>query len=333
MRGLKRAILRPGVLGLVLLGPVALSLGLGPGPRAAAVERTIVVGTAPVAGVYFPAGGALCNLVNRERARHGLRCLVESTRGSSDNLDRLRRGEIDFALIQSDWQYLAVENGHGPEGEPFDELRAVFSLHGQPVTVVAHPEAGITRLTDLKGRRVNLGPPGSGIRAVGEMLIGALGWRRRDFAALPELGVDEQVAALCAGRIDAFILPVSHPNGAIAAATESCGAVLIDVTGAAVDRLTAEWPFYAPVEIPGGLYRGNSEPVRSYGARATLVTTVSAPADAVYEVVRATFENLDALTRQHAALAGLAAKQMVEAGNTAAFHEGALRYYRERGWK
>ena len=299
----------------------------------AAAGRLIVIATAPVAGVTFAAGGALCNLVNRERARHGLRCLVESTGGSADNLDRLRRGEVDFALVQSDWQYLAVREGTGPDGTPFEDLRAIFSLHAQAVTVVANPQAGIERIEDLKGRRVNLGPAGSGIRKVGEALIGALGWRRGDFETRSELGVDAQVEALCNDRIDAFILPVSHPNGAVAAATGACGAVFVEVSGPAVERLIAEWPFYAPARIPARVYGGGAEAVPTYGTRATLVTTGSVPADVVYEVVKAALARLEELTAQHAALAGLDARQMIAAGNSAPFHEGALRYYRERGWK
>ena len=311
---------------------VAALLCLAAAPAASA-ERIIVIGTAPVAGVTFAAGGALCNLLNRDRARHGLRCLVESTAGSADNLDRLRRGEIDFALVQSDWQYLAVRSGTGPGAGPFEDLRALFSLHPQAVAVVVNPQGGIERLEDLKGRRVSLGPAGSGIRAVGEALIGALRWRPGDFDALAELSVDEQVDALCNGRIDAFVLPVSHPNGAIAAATGSCGAILVEVAGQAADRLVAEWPFYAPALIAGGTYRGNAEAVMSYGTRATLVSSKEVPEEIVYELVKAALGNLEALTAQHAALAGLDAQQMIHAANTAEFHEGALRYYRERGWK
>lgn len=317
-----------------LLALVLAALIAGAGAAGArAAERTLVIGTAPVAGVYYAAGGALCNLISRERARHGLRCLVESTGGSADNLERLRRGEIDFALVQSDWQYVAVREGQGPDGAPFEALRAVFSLHGQPVTVVAGAESGIDRLEDLRGRRISLGPAGSAIRAAGEALIGGLGWRRDDFEEIVDLSVDGQVEALCAGRIDAFVLPVSHPNGAVASAIASCGAALVEVAGPPVKRLTGDWPFYVSVTIPGGLYRGIDKPVQSYGARATLVTTAATPDDVVYEVVKATFENLEDLGRQHAALEGLVPERMVEAGNSARFHEGALRYYRERGWK
>ncbi len=303
------------------------------GAQGASGERIIVIGTGPVAGATYAAGGALCNLVNRERARHGLRCLVESTGGSAGNLERLRRGEIDFALVQSDWQYVAVHSGFGAEREPFTDLRALFSLHAQPVTVVANPQAAIERLDDLKGRRVNLGPAGSGIRAAGEALIGALGWRRGDFEALTEQSVDAQVEALCNGRIDAFVLPASHPNGPVAVATGSCGATLVEVTGPAIKRLLAESPFYAPAAIPGGTYRGTARDVRSYGTRATLVTRAALPDDVVYQVVKPVFAHLEQLRAQHAALAGLSAEDMVELANTAAFHAGALRYYREQGWK
>lgn len=328
MRTPERARLRRAVAAAAVALAVSTLAG-----RGEAGERTIVIATAPVAGSYYPAGGALCTLVNATRPRHGLRCLVEGTAGSTDNLDRLRRGEVDFALIQSDWQYLAVRSGHGADRKPFADLRAVFSLHAQPVTLVVHPEAGIAALEDLKGRRVNLGTQGSGVRAVAEALIGALGWGRDDFEEIADLGIDEQVEALCGGRIDAFILPLSHPNGSIAKATDSCDARLVDVAGPAVDRLIADWPFYAPATIPGGLYRGHDRPVKSYGTRATLVTLESVPEEVVYELVRATFDRLDELTRQHAALADLRAEDMVAVGNTADFHAGALRYHREAGWK
>ncbi len=320
---------------LGLLAVVALANLCGPmaAVRAETAERIIVIGSAPAAGVSFAVGGALCSLVNRDRARHGLRCLVEGTRGSADNLERLRRGEIDFALVQSDWQYLAARSGIGPQPQPFEDLRALLSLHAQAVTVVANPQAGIERLEDIKGRRINLGPAGSGIRAVAEALIGALGWRARDFETLADLGVDAQVEALCNGRIDAFVLPVSHPNGAVAEATGSCGAILVEVAGSAIERLIAAWPFYAPARIPAGTYRGNAEDVRTYGTRATLVTTAALPEDAVYEFVKSVFGKLDQLPAEHAALAGLDTAQMLGAVNTATFHAGALRYYRERGWK
>ncbi len=297
------------------------------------VERHLVLGTAPVAGLYYPAGGALCRLVNAERQRHGLRCLVEATSGAEENLRRLRAGDLDFALVQSDWQYHAYRSGLAAEGGgPFTDLRAILSLHAMPFTLLVTAEGGIDRLADLKGKRLNLGPVGSPWRAAGEFLIAALGWDPGDFAELADLGIEEQAEGLCAGRVDALLLPVSHPSALVARAAEGCGARLVAIDGKAVERLLAEWDFYAPAVIPGALYPNNSEPVPSFGLRATLVTRAATPDAAVYEVVKAVFDRLDALKSQHAAFTGLEAGAMIAAGNTAPLHEGARRYYRERGW-
>lgn len=295
-----------------------------------APPRLIVIGTAPVAGVYFPAGGAICNLVNRVRAENGLRCLVESTGGSADNLRKLRSGEIDFALVQSDWQYLAV---HGNDDAPFDDLRSVFALHGQAMTVLVHPDSGIKDVEGLPGHRIALGPEGSGLRMMAEALLAAFDWRPDDFQEIVALDVNEMVSALCDGRVDAALLPVSHPNGAVALAAAQCGATPIPVTGRPIDNLLAEWPFYTTVVIPAGLYRGMDKPVTTYGPRATLVTRADLPEQVVYDVVRDVMAHLDDLAAQHPALAGLDARAMVDGGNSAELHPGALRYYREQGWK
>jgi len=297
---------------------------------AATPPRVIVIGTAPVAGVYFPAGGAICNLVNRARRENGLRCLVESTGGSADNLRRLRSGEIDFALVQSDWQYLAV---HGNDDAPFDALRSVFALHGQAMTVLVHPDSGISEIENLPGHRIALGPEGSGLRMMAEALLVAFDWRAGDFEEMLALDVDDMVTALCDGRVDAVLLPVSHPNGAVALAAALCGARPIPVVGRPVEALLANWPFYSRVEIPGGLYRGVDAAVTTYGPRATLVSRADLPDAVVYDVVRAVMGHLDDLAAQHPALAGLDARTMVDGGNSAEIHPGALRYYREQGWK
>lgn len=314
------------------LARLLLVLAVASGARAA--ERTVVIATAPVAGVYYPAGGALCRVVNAGQAQHGLRCLVESTGGSKDNLRRLRAGEVDFALVQSDWQYYAGQGGEAAvEGDSGRALRAVASLHAQPFTLLVGPESGIGSVEDLAGKRVNLGPNGSVQRVAGEALIEALGWSKPDFAAITGLDAQQQVDALCAGQIDAFLISISHPNSLISAATERCRARLIPIQGEAVDVLLATWPFYAKAEIAGGLYRANPDPVPTFGLRATLVTSRETPDDTVYWIARSLFEQLDTVRRQHPALAQLSPRDMLSHGNTLALHGGALRYYRERGWK
>jgi hypothetical protein len=315
---------------------LVLFSGLAAAGGARGAEQIIVVGTAPVAGVYYPAGGALCRLVNQARQDHGLRCLVESTAGSEDNLRRLRAGELDFALLQSDWQYYAGQAAAGAEakeGETGVALRAVLSLHAQPFTLLASPESDIAKLEDLKGKRINLGPAGSVQRAAGEVLVEALGWEKTDFAEIAQMAAGEQVEALCGGRIDAFLMPISHPNGLIGAATDRCRARLVPVEGRAVDLLLATWPFYSRAVISGGTYQANPGSVRTFGLRATLVTSQKMPDETVYRIVKSLFEQIDSFRAQHPALAQLEPSGMVSQGNSLALHEGALRYYRERGWK
>jgi TRAP transporter TAXI family solute receptor len=309
------------------------ALALCAGAAADNLRRTLFLGTAPVVGVYFPVGGAICSMVNMNRAQNGLRCAVESTQGSLANLAALRAGWDDLVIVQSDWQYFAVK-GLGPfkADGPFTSLRALFSLHGEPLTLVTRKNAGIARLADLKGKKVNVGPKGSGQRVLADLLIHAEGWSDADFARLGEIDPNLQFKALCAGEVDALLMPMSHPNGAVAEMAASCGAQLVSLDGPAVDTLLADTPYLARDEVPGGTYAGNPNDVATFGPRATLLTTTALPAEVAYQVVKAVFENFDRFRAMHPALRNLATAEAVGPGNTAPFHEGALRYYRERHW-
>jgi TRAP transporter TAXI family solute receptor len=296
-------------------------------------SRTLYMGTAPVVGVYFPAGGAVCAMVNDHRAETGLRCVVESTEGSVGNLQALRRGEEDLAIVQSDWQYVAVK-GLGPfkAGGPFDGLRALFTVHGEPLTLVVRRDAGIGSLADLRGKRVNVGAKGTGQRVLADLLFRALGWKETDLASLAEIDANLQTKALCDRQIDAFLMPISHPNGAVEEAAQRCGALLIPLNGPAIDKLLTETPYLAKDEIPAGSYSGNPNSIATFGPRATLVTTNSLPETVAYQIVKAVFQDLDRFRAMHPAFHSLTPAEMVGPGNTAPLHDGALRYYRERGW-
>jgi TRAP transporter TAXI family solute receptor len=292
-----------------------------------AEEQPLVIGTGPVAGNYFPAGGAICSVFNKVNATGGPRCLVQTTAGSQDNLNRLRTGEIEFALVQSDWQYLALHGGYGAGSTTIPELRAVFSLHAQAITVVAHPDAQIAVLEDLKGHKINLGPSGSAMRAMAEGLLGTLGWSRDDFEQITESRVDQAAAGLCAGQFDAFILPASHPDAVVAAAANLCGAKLVGLPKEVINRMSADWPFYAPVKISAGSYHGQSEAIESYGVRATLLTLAGVPEARVFALTSAVFANLDAMARQLPVLDSLTPEEMIHSGLVAEVHEGAWRYF------
>jgi uncharacterized protein len=309
-----------------ILGALTISLAA----EAQEPVRPLLIGTGPVVGIYFPAGGAICNMVNR--AAGGPACAVVSSEGSAANLDALKAGAIDLAIVQSDWQYQAAKADVADAGGAMG-LRAVFSLHGEPVTIVARADAGIVGVEDLKGKRVNLGIPGSPGRASAEALLAALGWGLKDLGAVAELTPDHQPSALCSGAIDAYILPTAHPSGAVAEATQGCGARLIPITGEPAERLVADNPFYAFTTIPGGTYSGNPDPVPSLGLKATVVTRADIDPKVIYGLVKAVFDDFPAFAAQHPVFAGLEPKAMAHDGNTAPLHEGALRYFMERGWQ
>ena len=295
-------------------------------------EEFITIGTGGVTGVYYPTGGAICRLVNKGRRDHGVRCSVESTGGSVYNINTIREGELEFGVAQSDWQYHAY-NGSSrfEEAGPFEGLRAVFSVHPEPFTVVARADSGITNFEDLKGKRVNIGNPGSGQRGTMEVLMEALGWTTDDFALATELKAAEQSAALCDNQIDAMVYTVGHPSGSIQEATTACDSVLVNVTGKAVDKLISENSFYRSATIPGGMYRGNDGDTTTFGVGATFVTSADVSEDVVYTLVSAVFDNIEDFKGLHPAFGVLKPEEMATAGLSAPLHDGAAKYYKEKG--
>ena len=299
----------------------------------AAQQKFITIGTGGVTGVYYAAGGAICRLVNKDRAQHGIRCSVESTGGSVFNVNTIKAGELDLGFVQSDVQYNGLKGvGQFKDAGPYEPLRAVFSVHPEPFTVLARKEANVKTFEDFKGKRFNVGNPGSGTRASMEELVDALGWKMSDFGLASELKADEHGPALCDGKIDGFFYAVGHPSANIQDPTTSCGAKLVPLTGPAIDKLLEGKPYYAKATIPGGMYPGNPDPVETYGVLATVVASTNTPADTVYAVVKAVFDNFDDFKKLHPALANLNPEDMIKNGLSAPLHEGALRYYKEKGW-
>ncbi|WP_417274507.1 TAXI family TRAP transporter solute-binding subunit [Celeribacter halophilus] len=298
----------------------------------AMAEEFVTIGTGGVTGVYYPTGGAICRLVNKNRKETGVRCSVESTGGSVYNVNTIKEGELEFGVAQSDIQYNAYNGVEQFDGKAFEGLRSVFSLHAEPFTVVARADSGIENFEDLKGKRVNIGNPGSGARGTMEVLMAELGWSNSDFSLATELKPAEQSAALCDNQIDAFVFTVGHPSGTIQEATTSCDAVLVNVTGEVVDKLVAENPYFRVATIPAGMYRGNDEDTTTFGVGATLVTSDAVSDEAVTAVVSAVFDNFEDFKALHPAFVTLKPEEMIKDGLSAPLHPGAVKYYKEKGW-
>ena len=316
-----------------LFKSIAFAGAMFVGTASFAQEKFITIGTGGQTGVYFVVGQSICRLVNRGSADHGLKCTAPSTGGSIANINAIQAGDMDMGVAQSDWQYHAYNGTSDFEGKAFTDERAVFSVHGEPFTVIARADSGITTFADLKGKRVNIGNPGSGQYATMQVVMNALGWTMDDFALASELKPAEQAAALGDNKVDAIIYTVGHPNGSIQEAVSTVDAVLVPVTGPEIDKLIADNPFYAAATVPGGMYDGSPEDTHTFGVKATFVTSATVDDDVVYEVVKAVFDNFDRFKRLHPAFENLNEEDMISAGLSAPLHDGAVRYYKERGWK
>ncbi|MEQ8898058.1 MAG: TAXI family TRAP transporter solute-binding subunit [Roseovarius sp.] len=299
---------------------------------ATAQERFITIGTGGQTGVYYVVGQSICRLVNRGTSDHNLKCTAPSTGGSIANINAISAGDMDMGVAQSDWQYHAYNGSSEFEGKQVEKLRAVFSVHGEPFTVVARSDAGADSFDDLFGKRVNVGNPGSGQRATMDVVLNAMGKSTEDFVLASELKPAEQSAALGDNKVDAIVYTVGHPNGSIQEATSTVEAKILPVTGEAIDTLVDENPYYAKATIPGGMYAGTDEDVETFGVKATFVTSADVPEDVVYTVVQAVFENFDRFKGLHPAFGTLKEEDMIAAGLSAPLHPGAEKYYRERGW-
>jgi len=313
------------------VGAMVVALGAA-GAANAAEQQLISIGTGGVTGVYYPTGGAICRLVNKGRKDHGIRCSAESTGGSIYNINTIRAGELEFGVAQSDWQFHAY-NGTSKFADKgkFSKLRAVFSVHPEPVTIIARDDSGIKNITDFKGKRINIGNPGSGTLGTYEVIEKTMGWTRGDLKLASQMKSAETGQALCDGKIDAYFWLVGHPSALTQESIASCATHLVNAVSPEISKLVADKPYYRVARIPAGMYN-NKEDITTFGVGATFVTSADVSEKVFYTVVKAVFDNFDGFKKLHPAFANLNEKEMIKDSLSAPLHPGAAKYYKERGW-
>jgi TRAP transporter TAXI family solute receptor len=305
-----------------------------PGTAAEQTKKTrfVTIGTGGMTGVYYQAGGVIAKMVNQNKDAYGLRCTVESTGGSVFNINAIMAGDLDFGVAQSDRQYQAISGLAEWEARgPQKDLRAVFSIHPEAVTLVAADDAGIESIDDLKGKHVNIGNHGSGQRQNAIDALENAGISYESDLVAESVKAAEAPELLKDDRIDAFFYTVGHPSGAIKEATAGFRKVhFVPITG--VESLLAKFPYYAKATIAIANYPGatNEADVETFGVKATLVTSAQIPDEVVYAITREVFENLEEFSTLHPAFAGLTREGMLE-GLSAEIHTGAMKYYKEAG--
>jgi uncharacterized protein len=293
----------------------------------------VVIGTGSPSGIDYPLGGSICRLFNLDAPPDRRRCAATPSAGPVANIDSLRAGKTDIGIVQSDVLADAIA-GQGPfsASGPDRDLRVLFIGHADAFTIVARRELEIRSAAELRGKRINMGSPGSGERVSMERIMAALGVTRQDFAQVRELTLAEQHRALCAKELDAIVYSVGHPNGLIQDVVRMCRGVLVDVSGTPIDDMLRHHPEYERAVIKGGTYLDNPADVRTLGVRAVIVTTTRLSDAMAYDITKSVFDHFADFRRLHPLFANLAVEDMVAAAGQAPIHPGAARFYRERGW-
>lgn len=293
----------------------------------------IVIGTGSPSGIDYPLGGSICRLFNLDAPPDRRRCAAAPSAGPVANIDSLRAGRTDIGIVPSDVLADAMA-GQGPFATrgPNPDLRVLFIGHADAFTILARRELGIRSAAELRGRRINMGSPGSGERVSMERIMAALGVTRSDFAQVRELTLAEQHRALCANELDAIVYSVGHPNGLIQDVVRMCRGVLVDVSGKPIDDMLQRHPEYERAVIKGGIYRDNPVDVQTLGVRAVIVTTTRLSETMAYDLTKSVFDRFEDFRRLHPLFANLSVEDMVAAAGQAPIHPGAARFYRERGW-
>ena len=290
----------------------------------------ITIGTGGVTGTYYPTGGAICRLVNKYKKDTKIRCSVESTGGSVYNINTIKNGELDFGIVQSDVVYQSHTGTKKFEGKKIEKVRSVMAIYPELFTLVTRKDANIAGIMDIKGKRINLGNPGSGNESTALAMFDALGIKKSDLAFAGALKAAEMPDALRDNKIDGYFYMVGHPTANIKDASNSVDVKITPITGSKIDSFVKANPYFAQADVPGGMYKGNESGTPTFGVKAVLVTSTDVSDKAVYTVVKAILENFDAFKKLHPAYANITKESLLD-GLSAPMHEGAKKYFKEAG--
>lgn len=293
-------------------------------------KTTVSIGTGGSGGMYYPTGLALCSLVNKNES--DINCIAKTTKGSIDNLRASRTFKIDFGIAQSDWLYHAY-NGSSKfiDAGSDTNLRSVFSLYLEPVTLVVRSDLGINSIRDLSGKIINIGRRGSWTEAYWKLIWPK--FKKFDIESKKLTHFAAQVAAdaLCQKEIDAYFWLVGNPNKITADTVNNCDAKIITPDDPVIEKLVSSSPYLRYSTIVGGTYQSIPYDIRTFGVGPTVFTTKDLPEDIVYVFVKSVFENFYLLKRSNSAFITLNKSEMIPKDKGVPIHPGALKYYKEAG--
>ncbi|ACZ11351.1 TAXI family TRAP transporter solute-binding subunit [Sulfurospirillum deleyianum] len=291
----------------------------------------ITIGTGSVTGTYYPTGGAICQMVNKNKKETNIRCSVESTGGSVYNVNTIKAGELDFGISQSDTAYQAFKGeGKFQGAAAVPELRSAIAIYPELLALVVSQKSGIKSITDLKGKKINLDSPGSGTHMTADLVFEAFGIKASDLALANELKVSEGPTMLQDNHIDGYFFVAGHPTANIKDAANSVDISIVPIDGPQIDVLLKKYPYYAKGIISGSYYKGVPNDVPSIGVKAVLVTSTKVKDEVVYQVVKTILDNFEKFKELHPSYKTITKESLLE-GLSIPQHPGAIRAFKEAG--
>ena len=291
----------------------------------------ITIGTGGVTGTYYPTGGAICQMVNKNKKTTNIRCSVESTGGSVYNVNTIKAGELDFGISQSDTAYQAYKGEGKFEGAAaVPELRSAIAIYPELLALVVSQKSGIKTINDLKGKKINMDSPGSGTRMTAEMVFDAFGLKTSDLALTNELKSSEGPTMLQDNHIDGYFFMVGHPTANIKDAANSVDISIVPIEGTGIDAMIKKYPYFAKGTISGSFYKGVPNDVPSIGVKAVLVTSTKVKDEVVYQVVKTILDNFEKFKELHPAYKTITKESLLE-GLSVPQHPGAIKAFKEAG--
>lgn len=282
--------------GLAVVVSAALLTGCG-SSNSDSGKKFLNIATGGTAGTYYPIGGAMAEILNSEIK--GMNASAQSTGATVANINMLKDGSVDLAIVQNDISYYAVNGTEMFEGKKVDNLRGIATLYPETCQFVTLDSSNIKSIADLKGKRVAVGAAGSGAEANARQILAAYGITYDDIDA-QYLSFGEGASALKDGNVDAAFLTAGYPTASVQDISSQNKIRLLPVTADKADALIAKYPFYTKTTIPAGTYAGFNEDVQTISVMSMLIATDKLDDNMGYDIAKAIFGNLDRLQAAHA---------------------------------
>lgn len=316
---------------LTLVLVLSVVVGCGSEKASGGDKNYISIATGGTSGTYYPLGGAIAKIFNDNV--EGVTANAQSTGASVENIGLVSKGETEIAFIQSDITFYAYEGIENfADTGKVENIRGMAMLYPEVVQIVANASAGINSIEDLRGKNVAIGAPGSGTEANARQILGAHGITYDDLGKADYLSFGEAADQLKDNHIDAAFVTAGLPTSALVEVSTSNDIVVVPMDKAKLDALSAEYPFYTGVTIPGGSYRNNDDDVLAAAVMAMLVVPEDLDEDLMYNLTKQLFEQRQVIIDTHDRGNDIKLETAIE-GMPIELHPGSARYYEEAGVK